>query len=767
MVKRLSPITVQDAYNVTAYGAKGDGSTNDTSAIQATIDAAYGAGGGVVYLPAGTYIVNPGIQVKSNVTFRGSGGGTILKLVASSTTDDNILKSESYDNVTIEELVVDGNRTNQGGTPGSYTHTQYGIYIAGSGKVTVRNVGVKSTTGVGIHIYNASATTVENCYSTDNNYHGFEVEQCVGSKFGNIYGFDNLLHGLLVSPGEVSGTGSKYNHFVNCHFDSNDQYGIAFNAANSDVSPWLSEANQFTNCSATNNGQYGVNIYKQDRQIFTNLVVEYNGYHGIYCYQSADNIWNNLQVKNNSQTTNNTYDEILLEGASGGHASSGNLFSSVKTITEGTNKARYALHESAAGDSNVWLEVSILGTPATANTSISTSSRYGHVDLTSDQSAIGGNKIFTTGFGVAANSVTPSAALAGLDAPFGSTSPGRIFSKYGMQLVTSNGAFDIYVSDGTTQNNIATFYNDHLDMRAFKITDMADPTSAQDAATKAYADTKATGAASSADNAIVRFDGATGKVVQNSLVTVNDTGDISTGGNLLIGGNGSSSTSGNGTITITSSFGASATIQATGGSANLSVNKALDMGSHKVTSVTDPTSAQDAATKNYADTATTIYHPGGTDVAVADGGTGVSTITGIVKGNGTSAMTAATAGTDYLAPTSTIQTRINPRTNTVTSSATPSINTDTTDEFTITALAAAITSMTTNLSGTPVNGQELMIRFKDNGTGRAITWGASFVSSGVATLLATTVANKTHYVKLRYDSTAAVWVCLAVDATGY
>ena len=38
-------------------------------------------------------------------------------------------------------------------------------------------------------------------------------------------------------------------------------------------------------------------------------------------------------------------------------------------------------------------------------------------------------------------------------------------------------------------------------------------------------------------------------------------------------------------------------------------------------------------------------------VTVADGGTGVGTLTGIVKGNGTSAFSAATAGTDYVAPT--------------------------------------------------------------------------------------------------------------------
>lgn len=44
----------------------------------------------------------------------------------------------------------------------------------------------------------------------------------------------------------------------------------------------------------------------------------------------------------------------------------------------------------------------------------------------------------------------------------------------------------------------------------------------------------------------------------------------------------------------------------------------------------------------------------GTDIDVAYGGTGVSTLTGIVKGNGTSAFSAAVAGTDYLDPSSTI-----------------------------------------------------------------------------------------------------------------
>lgn len=104
--------------------------------------------------------------------------------------------------------------------------------------------------------------------------------------------------------------------------------------------------------------------------------------------------------------------------------------------------------------------------------------------------------------------------------------------------------------------------------------------------------------------------------------------------------------------------------------------------------------------------------------------------------------------------------RINPRTTTEVSSATPTINTDNTDIHTITALATAITSMTTNLSGTPVNGQKLIIRIKDDGTARAITWGASFASRG-ATLPTTTVLSKYQYNGFIYNSTASVWDCVA------
>jgi len=106
--------------------------------------------------------------------------------------------------------------------------------------------------------------------------------------------------------------------------------------------------------------------------------------------------------------------------------------------------------------------------------------------------------------------------------------------------------------------------------------------------------------------------------------------------------------------------------------------------------------------------------------------------------------------------------RITARVTTITSHATPTINTDDCDAVTITALAEAITSMTTNLSGTPTNFQKLIFRIKDNGTARAITWGASF-QSGSVTLPTTTTLGKTLMVGLIYDSVDSKWTC---EATG-
>lgn len=65
------------AYSVRAYGARGDGQTLDTPAVNRAIEAAAAAGGGTVHFPAGTYLCFS-IRLQSNVALHLDAGATIL-----------------------------------------------------------------------------------------------------------------------------------------------------------------------------------------------------------------------------------------------------------------------------------------------------------------------------------------------------------------------------------------------------------------------------------------------------------------------------------------------------------------------------------------------------------------------------------------------------------------------------------------------------------------------------------------------------------------
>ena len=100
------------------------------------------------------------------------------------------------------------------------------------------------------------------------------------------------------------------------------------------------------------------------------------------------------------------------------------------------------------------------------------------------------------------------------------------------------------------------------------------------------------------------------------------------------------------------------------------------------------------------------------------------------------------------------------RVTTATTSATPTPNADTTDLYALTALAEAAAFGAP--TGTPVNGQKLMIRIKDNATARALTWNAAYAAGGTA-LPSTTVLSKILTLGFIYntDNSLNKWQCVA------
>lgn len=95
------------------YGAVGDDSTDNTTAIQDAVDDLSSLGGGTVLVPEGTFRSGQ-IALASNVCFEGVGWSSILKLKNSG---NNYLLANTnaavyVDNVAVRNLAIDGNKTN-------------------------------------------------------------------------------------------------------------------------------------------------------------------------------------------------------------------------------------------------------------------------------------------------------------------------------------------------------------------------------------------------------------------------------------------------------------------------------------------------------------------------------------------------------------------------------------------------------------------------------------------------------------------------------
>ena len=224
------------------------------------------------------------------------------------------------------------------------------------------------------------------------------------------------------------------------------------------------------------------------------------------------------------------------------------------------------------------------------------------------------------------------------------------------------------------------------------------------------------------------------------------TSDITGGGDVYLAND--QTFTGENTFTISSGSDTPITINKGGSGAALTVNKTSGSG--------DAIEVANGSVSIADETASTIAHFDGSKRLKSLNTATYPSLTELSRVKNVGSQVVGTTDTNTLT-----NKRITARSGTVASSATPTINTDNVDYYSITALAAAITSFTTNLSGTPTIGQTLWISITDNGTARAITWGASFEASTIA-LPTTTVISTRLDVAFIWNEATSKWRCVGV-----
>lgn len=151
-------------YNVMhpEFGATGNGTTDDTAAIQAAITEADSKSGGVVYFPPGTYSVTTNtIAIKSDIVYRGAGRGISIIKSKAGQADLNIFTAETVNDVVIEYLGFEAG----GRVYDSDANRDKGncIFLGPKGSGSGERVACKNVT-----IRHCSFTNAMNCILDDN-----------------------------------------------------------------------------------------------------------------------------------------------------------------------------------------------------------------------------------------------------------------------------------------------------------------------------------------------------------------------------------------------------------------------------------------------------------------------------------------------------------------------------------------------------------------------------------------------------------------------
>ena len=166
----------------------------DRAAIQAAIDDAFVHGGGIVWFPPGTYNVDDWVLCKEGVSLRGAGSGSSVIKAADSNPRQVLLGTigiggSEVANVTVEDLVIDGNRTGRpSATAGAITFAGLTDTAIGD-NIHIRRCEIRESPGIGCQFVNVRNSSVVDCW-----IHGCGNTENGGDGIDCFYNCEDILY---------------------------------------------------------------------------------------------------------------------------------------------------------------------------------------------------------------------------------------------------------------------------------------------------------------------------------------------------------------------------------------------------------------------------------------------------------------------------------------------------------------------------------------------------------------------------------------------
>lgn len=366
----------------------------DTTNIQAALDAAVTAGGGIVQLQPGTYLIQApgsassgGVRIGSFTTLAGSGMGvTKLQVVAgTSAAITGVVRTpngQQNSKVTVRDLTIDGNQANCTGTPAI---TGFFSGVTPNSTLTDTDVSLIRVECMNCYQYGfdpherTTRLYMLGCVSHDNGtdlaHDGFTIDGCYDFRIVDCVSYNNGRHGINLVTASARGT------VTGCQSYSNTASGIVLqngakdnvicgnvvrnNTVDGIVVNGLAQSGEQDNTPGTNN-------------TITGNLVELSGVHGIHLVAAAGNVITGNTVRDSSQTTTNSGIQIYLDESGTTYSAGNTVENNDLGVTAGvTNAPKYGVREKTTNeDSNfvannrsqgaVTAQISLLGTTSLA-----------------------------------------------------------------------------------------------------------------------------------------------------------------------------------------------------------------------------------------------------------------------------------------------------------------------------------------------------------------------------------------------------------------